>query len=133
MEEGDADVKISEKARQADCEVGNKVKCYLKVFEESDSKKKPGILEDCKKLKFTCPEKINFPDTPAKTPCTPEPSEPCDPSWLEKEYKSKSWYATAPAQACHPCHLSSSCKVTLYKEKHFAGWGVPFTAGRYKR
>jgi len=105
MNEGDADVKIAEAARAADCEVGNKVKCYLKVFEEEDNKEKPKVLEKCKSLKFTCPDLIHFPPTPKPTPCTPEPHVPCDEPWLEKEYKSQSWYAKAPTAPCHPCHL----------------------------
>jgi len=105
MNEGDADVKVAEAARAADCEVGNKVKCYLKVFEEEDNKEKPKVLEKCKSLKFTCPDSIHFPPAPKPTTCTPEPHVPCDEPWLEKEYESKSWYAKAPTAPCHPCHL----------------------------
>merc|ERR1719410_3284519 len=97
-----AAVKIAEKARASDCEVGHKVKCLLAIFEETDNKK-PGMLASCKSEKYTCPDGITYPEIPGPTPCTREPSNPCDDSWLQKEYKSKAWYDKAPAGNCIPC------------------------------
>merc|ERR1719422_1317623 len=102
-EKSHAAVKIAEKARSTDCHVGHKVKCLLAIFEEKDNKKKPGMLDSCKSAKYTCPDGIKYPGIPDATTCTKEPSEPCDSSWLQKEYTSKSWYGKAPAGTCTPC------------------------------
>merc|ERR1719210_1328501 len=100
---GHAAVKIAEKARSTDCAVGHKVKCLLAIFEETDNKKKPGMLDSCKSAKHSCPDGITYPGIPGPAACTREPSEPCDDSWLQKEYKSKAWYEKAPAGPCTPC------------------------------
>merc|ERR1719414_2353044 len=76
LEDGDADVKIAEEARQADCEA----------------------------VTPTCPDKITYPPTPGPTPCDKEASEPCERAWLETEYESQKWFAQAPTTACQPCH-----------------------------
>merc|ERR1719384_738385 len=96
MEDGDKEVKVAEQARQADCEVEHKVDCLLKIFEETDNEKKPGMLDECKKLKPTCPEKIVYPPTPGPTPCKESATEPCEEAWTQEEYTSQPWYATAP-------------------------------------
>merc|ERR1719410_2861364 len=100
---GHAAVKIAEKARAADCEVGHKVKCLLAIFEETDNKKKPGMLDSCKSEKYTCPDGITYPEIPGATTCTREPSKPCDDAWLQKEYKSKAWFHKAVTKTCTPC------------------------------
>merc|ERR1719410_399034 len=63
-EKGHAAVKIAEKARSTDCQVGHKVKCLLAIFEEKDNKKKPGMLDSCKSAKYTCPDGIKYPGIP---------------------------------------------------------------------
>merc|ERR1719297_672788 len=110
-----AAVKIAEKARASDCEVGHKVKCLLAIFEETDNKKKPGMLASCKSEKYTCPDGITYPEIPGPTPYTREPSNPCDDSWLQKEYKSKAWYDKAPAGKCIPC-LSLKAEEAYFVE-----------------
>merc|ERR1719210_3180231 len=102
-EKGHAAVKIAETARSTDCQVGHKVKCLLAIFEEKDNKKKPGMLDSCKSAKYTCPDGINYPGIPDPTTCTREPSEPCDSSWLQKEYTSQAWYGKAPTGKCTQC------------------------------
>lgn len=126
---GDGEVKVAEKARQADCEVGHKVDCLLQIFEETDNSKKPKMLEHCKKLVPTCPDKIEYPPIPGPTPCSEEPNEPCAKAWLEKEYTNQKWYALAPTTWCHACSPPHPCKVTLYQSKHFEGWQASFPPG----
>jgi len=128
LKSGDESLKVAEKAREADCKVGYKVQCLLGVFEESDNAKKPGILEACKKQVPTCPAAIDYPPVPVKFACEPEPSEPCENDWLQKEYISQSWYSKAFTKKCVRCHPPHPCKVTLYGG-NLDGWSAVFFPG----
>merc|ERR1719189_158883 len=100
---GHAAVKIAEKARSTDCKVGHKVKCLLPIFEETDNKKKPGMLESCKSADHSCPDGITYPGIPEPTTCEKEGTNPCEEPWVQKEYKSMAWFGKAPAGECMPC------------------------------
>jgi len=109
---GHANVTVAEAARHTDCEVGHKVKCLLKIFEEKNNTKKPGMLAACKALEPKCPEGIAYPDIPLPQPCETEPYNPCDSAWLEGEYSSEKWFAKAPSATCTPC-LKAATKTTI--------------------
>jgi len=130
--EGLSEVKVAEKARQADCEVGHKVTCLLKIFEETNNEEKPKMLEACKKKeKPKCPDEIVFPPPPPPPPCHKTWSEPCAAEWKEKEYTSQPWYAKAPTTTCHACHPPHPCKVTVYEHEYFEGWNSSFNPGKW--
>merc|ERR1719414_70597 len=132
LQKGDAEVKVAEKAREADCKVGYQVRCLLGIFEETNNAEKPGMLKKCKELKPTCPESIVFPPTPGPHPCHPEPNEPCDAAWIQKEYTSQPWFAKAPTTHCNACHPPKTCRATLYEDASFGGFAASFPPGRYE-
>merc|ERR1719323_345071 len=131
LEKGDAELKVAEKGREADCKIGYQVKCLLAIFEETDNAEKPAMLEKCKKQVPTCPENIIFKPIPPPLPCQRVPNEPCDSAWLGKEYRSQPWFAKAPTTTCNSCHPPHPCKVILYEEYDFEGWHASFGPGKY--
>jgi len=131
LQKGDAELRVAEEGREADCKVGYQVKCLLAIFEQSDNTKKPAMLEKCKNQVPTCPDKIIFKPIPEPHPCTPEPNEPCDSAWLQKEYRSQVWFAKAPTTTCNRCHPPHPCRVILYESSHFGGWHASFGPGKY--
>jgi len=98
-----ADVKKSELARKSDYITGTRISCLFRVFEASNTNKS-SILQECDGLSVnTSTLDIIYPDIAIATPCTPEPTEPCDSAWKSTEYQNKAWYGKVTMENCAAC------------------------------
>jgi len=98
-----AEVRKAEAARKADWKTATHIRCLLQVFEK-DNANKTAQLNDCVWAPVdTSSITIYYPPIPPPVPCPVEDSVPCNDTWLEREYRSQSWYNATSMAPCTPC------------------------------
>lgn len=93
-------VQRSEAARKADWQTGHRLLCLMRVF-DADNDNKTSTLQACMNLTVDVSNiTINYHGIPAAGVCIREADQPCDTSWLNREYTTQTWYNASLINTC---------------------------------
>lgn len=120
-------VQESEASRKIHYESGNRLLCYLQIF-DNETKNATEKLDECKAMTVdTSRYKIEYHAIPQAHTCVQEQSVPCDAQWMEIEYEDKAWHGNAKPITCQPCQTTTTWTQPA-PESNFAYGGL-FVAG----